>query len=147
MSGTFAPAAKIRLAETAPAACASCRRRDPDARHVDFGAAGDYGMAPAPGNIAGGKLVSVDDLIVCEHCLVDAAGVLGLEDVTERAGEVERLERECDATDAQLAAVTSQLERLTEAHRAGEQLAALLGVRPTTPAKGRRTTTTERNGT
>src|SRR4051794_37227700 len=99
MSATCAPAAKIRLAETAPAACASCRERDPDARHVDFGAAGDYGMAPAPDNIAGGKLVSIDDLIVCEYCLADAAGVLGLEDVSDAAGEAERLERECEAAD------------------------------------------------
>jgi hypothetical protein len=147
MSGTFAPAAKIRLAETAPAACASCRRRDPDERHVDFGAAGDYGMAPAPDDIAGAKLVSIDDLIVCERCLTDAASVLGLEDVGAQRHEAERLERECETANAQLAAVTSQLERLAEAQRTGEELADLLGHRPTTRPKRRRTTTTERNGT
>src|SRR4051812_1793268 len=141
MSGTFAPAAKIRLAESAPAACASCRERNPDARHVDFGAAGDYGMAPAPDNIAGGKLVSVDDLIVCERCLVAAAGVIGLEDVSERAAEAERLERKCEVAEVQLAAVTSQLERMTEAERAGEQLAALLRDYPTVPPRRRRNTT------
>src|SRR4051794_27403443 len=112
MSATFTPAAKIRVAETAPAACPSCGRRDSNARHVDFGAAGDYGMAPAPGNIAGAKLISIDDLIVCEHCLADAAGVLGLEDVSDLAGEVERLQRTCEAADVQLAAATCQLERL-----------------------------------
>src|SRR3954464_13824073 len=147
MSATFAPAAKIRLAETAPPACASCGRRDLDARHVDFGAAGDYGMAPAPGNIAGAKLVSIDDLIVCEQCLADAASVLGLEDVGAQRSEAERLERECEAAEAQLSAVTSQLERLPEGRRAGEQLAALLGNRSTAPSKRRRITTTERNGT
>src|SRR4051794_41947721 len=111
MSGTFAPAAKIRLAETAPAACASCRRRDPDARHVDFGAAGDYGMAPAPHNIARAKLVSIDDLIVCEHCLTDAASVLGLREGTQRADEVARLPRACDAPDAPPAPVTPHPHR------------------------------------
>src|SRR4051794_14453564 len=112
MNATFAPAAKIRLAETAPAACASCGQRNPDARHVDFGAAGDYGMAPAPGNIAGAKLVSIDDLIVCERCLTDAASVLGLEDVSAQRSEAERLERTCEAAEAQFAAVAAQLERL-----------------------------------
>lgn len=143
MTGTFAPAAKIRLADTAPAACAACGQYDPDARHVDFGAAGDYGVAPAPDNIAGGGLVSIDDLILCERCVAGACGLLGLEDVSEHASEVERLERACEAADAQLAAARALLERQAEARSAGERLAALLGNRSTTPSRRQHKTTIE----
>jgi hypothetical protein len=39
-------------------------------------------MVPSQ-NVAGGKMVSVDDLVVCDECLTAAAAVLGLGDVTE----------------------------------------------------------------
>jgi hypothetical protein len=72
MTDILVPAAKIREAHT-PRRVRSCGGQYPDRRHVDFGSAGDYGMVPSQ-NVAGGKMVSVDDLVVCDECLTAAAG-------------------------------------------------------------------------
>lgn len=121
-------AAKIHLAETPPLACSSCGTHTPDRRFVDFGAAWDGPMVPAPGDIAGAKLASIDDLVVCEECLTAAAGVLGLEDVATLEDEALRLERECVDAEERLAAVTAHVDQLTAARTAGEDLERLLGV-------------------
>src|SRR4051812_34743692 len=82
--------AKIHVAPTPPVACSSCGGQYPDRTHVDFGSAGDYGMAHAEG-VAGGKMVSIDDLVVCEECLTAAALCLGLEDGTELRARLQSL--------------------------------------------------------
>lgn len=119
-------AAKIHLADTAPAACSCCGQRDLEGLHVDFGAAWDGPMIPAPEGVAGGKLVSIDDLVLCAECVAEGARLLGLDDVTALAAKAEGLAGECEDKAAQLAAVTAQLDRLRAAHDAGGELARLL---------------------
>jgi hypothetical protein len=78
---TSATASKIRLAEHAPPACASCFSQRPDAPHVDFGA---YYDGPV---LDGAKHMQIDDLVICEQCLTEAASLVGLtrqEDLEER---------------------------------------------------------------
>jgi hypothetical protein len=79
-----AVANKIRLAEHAPPACASCFSQQPDMPHVDFGA---YFDGPV---LDGAKHIQVDDLVICEQCLTEAASILGL---TSNAKLEERIQR------------------------------------------------------
>jgi hypothetical protein len=69
-------AAKIRLADTPPAACSSCFGQYPDRRHVDFGASWDGPFLT--GQVTGATTVSIDDLVICDGCLTIAARELGL---------------------------------------------------------------------
>jgi hypothetical protein len=121
MTDILVPAAKIREAHTPPVACSSCGGQYPDRRHVDFGSAGDYGMV-ASQNVAGGKMVSVDDLIVCDECLTAAAAVLGLADVTEAETRVERLNERLTDTGQRLGKALEAIEKLKAAVSAVEQV-------------------------
>jgi hypothetical protein len=121
MTDILVPAAKIREAQTPPVACASCGGQYPGRRHVDFGSAGDYGMVPSQ-NVAGGKMVSVDDLVVCEECVTAAARVLGLGDVTEAEQRVDRLNERLTDTGQRLGKALEALEKLKVAVSAVEQV-------------------------
>lgn len=62
----------MRLAESTPILCSSCYGQYPDRRHVDFEAAWD-------GPVVGSEFkMSVDDLILCEDCVRQAAKLIGL---------------------------------------------------------------------
>ena len=84
---------KIRVAEIPPAYCASCHGQYPDRRHVDFGA--NYeGPSFHNDNVAGGQWQSVDDLIICEDCFLEAMSRLGYEPASRVNEHVAMLERE-----------------------------------------------------
>jgi hypothetical protein len=78
-------------------------------------------MVPSQ-NVAGGKMVSVDDLVVCEECLTTAAAVLGLGDVTEAEQRVERLNERLTDTGQRLGKALDALEKTKVALAANEQV-------------------------
>lgn len=66
----------ISLAASRPGACSGCFQSKTDKRMVDLGAAYD---GPTFRDEAG-QLISVDDNIVCEDCIREAAMVLSLDE-------------------------------------------------------------------
>jgi hypothetical protein len=81
---------RVRVTEHAPVACASCGGQYTDRRHVDFGAAWDGPVVNSFDVIAKGVVnQQIDDLIVCESCILEAAEALKMEDV--RAPTLEAL--------------------------------------------------------
>lgn len=81
----------VSLAPRPPAVCAACFNSKPGKRHVDLGAAYD---GPAFRDDAG-VAQSVDDNIVCEDCIREAARLLSLDeqpirDVERRAETAEK---------------------------------------------------------
>lgn len=94
-------AAKIRLTEIPPHACSSCFGQYTDRRHVDFNAFYDGPVMDAAENVAGGKGVSIDDLVLCEECVLAASKLLGCEPFpAERIEELEAALVESKATEA-----------------------------------------------
>lgn len=74
-----------------PTHCSSCFGQDTKARHVDFDAAWD-----GPVFNEDGLKVPIDDLILCEHCIAEAARILGWVPASddETATKAQRLEAE-----------------------------------------------------
>jgi hypothetical protein len=91
-------------------------------RHVDFGAAWDGPMVPPDQSVAGGKMVSVDDLVICEECLTFAAALVGLGDVSERDERIDRLNERLTATGQRLGKALEANEKLQAAFSAQEQV-------------------------
>lgn len=123
-------AAKIHIAEHPPVACSSCGGQYTDRTHVDFGSAGDYGMAAVEG-VAGGKLVSLDDLVVCEECLTAAASLIGL-------GDVEDAEERNRALNERLTDTGQRLGKALDAVNKLEQAVAALGEVKRPPGRPRK---------
>lgn len=101
-----------KLAETAPPYCASCFGRN-EGRHVDFEAAYDGPVIPgAPAN------VTIDDLIICEDCLVEAFDILdpqGLkETIAELAAMVEDQQKEIAAKDKAIQGSRATINELVD---------------------------------
>lgn len=71
-----------KLAEGKPAYCCKCYG-SPDGRYVDFEAAYDGPVIP------GSPPTPVEDLIVCEACLLEAFRILDPEEQRERIAELE----------------------------------------------------------
>jgi hypothetical protein len=122
MTDLLAPAAKIHLAETPPVVCSSCFGQYTGRRHVDFGAAWDGPMVPPDQSVAGGTMVSVDDLVICEECLRFAATLIGLGDVGERDERIERLNERLTDTGQRLGKALEANEKLQAAFTAQEQV-------------------------
>jgi hypothetical protein len=122
MTDLLAPADKIHLAETPPVVCSSCFGQYTDRRHVDFGAAWDGPMVPPDQSVAGGKMVSVDDLVICEECLRFAATLIGMGDVQERDDRIDRLNERLTDTGQRLGKALDALEKTKVALAANEQV-------------------------
>lgn len=75
----------MKLAHSAPPICLACGCAKPHARHIDFEAAYD-----GPTFREDGAVVTVDDLMVCEDCLREAAQLLAIDPQPMRALELER---------------------------------------------------------
>lgn len=114
MTDLLIPAAKIHLAETPPVACSSCGGQYTDRVHVDFGAGWDGPMV-APGDVAGGKMVSVDDLIVCDQCVQAAASLVGMGDTEELEARVVGLNERLTDTGQRLGKALEAVEKLQAA--------------------------------
>jgi hypothetical protein len=79
---------KIKLAERPPTYCSSCFGQQPQARHVDFGAYWD-GPVIEPRNTENAtEQVQIDDLVICEDCLIRAASLLGLVNAPDLTAEL-----------------------------------------------------------
>jgi hypothetical protein len=71
-----------------PQQCSSCFNQDTSLRHIDFQAACDrgwYGQDPA-------THISMDDLILCESCIGEAARQLGWMPTSEVMEKIDSLE-------------------------------------------------------
>lgn len=75
-----------------PVYCSACFNQDPAAQHVDFDAANDRGYGESDTGIK----VSMDDLILCEHCLRRGAELVGMRDARELEEELTSLRRQVD---------------------------------------------------
>jgi hypothetical protein len=85
-----------------PQYCSACHNQDPTRRHVDFDAACDRGY----GNEEAVK-VAFDDLILCEQCLKEGAGHVGMIDGKRVLAENSELERKLNTAKTRI----EQLER------------------------------------
>lgn len=97
--------AHIRVADVAPPYCSACFQQKPQQRHVDFGASWDGPVLEALAGAVGVIGQSIDELIVCEDCVKDAARKIGLVD----AGQLEPL-AQLELANAQLHQRVEQLE-------------------------------------
>jgi hypothetical protein len=124
---------KIRLSEVAPVACASCSGQYPDRRHVDFGSAFEGPMMPASTEVAGGKPVSVDDVVICDECLGFAAGLLGLVDPEEVRSANEKLVASNEELTERLAGALAYINKLETSQEARRTLEETLNPKPRRP--------------
>jgi hypothetical protein len=114
---------RIHLTDVPPAFCAGCYQAKPDSRHVDLGAAYDGpAFAQEDKDVVGGKVVTVDDLILCEDCVTIAAARLGLGDVAEKTAECERFAETVERLSDRLAAQNEHIANLERAEQSREQL-------------------------
>jgi hypothetical protein len=116
---------KIHLTDKPPVACASCGGQYTDRRHVDFGAAYDGPTFPAE-DVAGGTVVTVDDLIVCEQCVRDAGRVLGLVDPDAQTRQLEQQASQLQTLSERLAGALAYVNRLEAAAKERESLEEIL---------------------
>jgi hypothetical protein len=77
----------MRVALQNPAYCSACFGARPGEKHIDFEAAYD---GPVINSVAGNK-VAIDDLVICEKCLIAAASLIGLTNADELRAENEEL--------------------------------------------------------
>ena len=83
---------RIQIAEPAPPRCSACFQAKPQETHVDFGAAYDGPVVPAAENVAGLVGHVIDDLILCETCITEAAQLVGLGNAAALTAERDQLE-------------------------------------------------------
>lgn len=101
----MAPEARIHLETPSPPCCAACYQAVPEKRHVDFGASTDGPVT----NVLSPDRVGVvghviDEIIICETCITEAAKLLGLGDAVELLAQVEQLEATIDTLHEQAGA-------------------------------------------
>jgi hypothetical protein len=107
-----------RLHEFAPTHCAACFSQNFSLRHVDFEAAYD-----GPVLVAEDMRPQIDELIMCEQCLAEAAQVLGWETEDTREDRlrdqetIARLESEKTAIEEYAKKLEEVLERGRDAGR------------------------------
>jgi hypothetical protein len=105
----------------------------PEKRHVDFGASTDgpvlelaggqsLRQAPTPGHLMSAVGVVghvIDEIIICETCIAEAAKLIGLEDAAALRRQLETAEAANDALHEQIAgtraSVTASLELVRKA--------------------------------
>lgn len=112
-------ATRIRVAEIPPVACASCFGQYPQRMHVDFGASYEGPVLGPQEGVMGGKPVSIDDLIICDECLLAAAKLMGFGDTREDHAEIAQLKEE----------LHEQLERANALEHYAKTLEAAVGQR------------------
>lgn len=107
----------MKIADTPPVHCAACYGAYTDRRHVDFEASYDGpivegGYAGEDGRVETHIPVSIDDLIICDKCLTDAARLIGLGDVERLTAQLADKERELAEKDHQLRNAGSEVQAL-----------------------------------
>jgi len=114
---------QITLTERPPVACASCFGQYPQRRHVDFHS--DYDgptLPPDAENVAGGKFLSIDDLIICEECLSAAAALVGLASADELKAEVADLRATAAELTEKYAGAMAYIQQLEAEQQARKNL-------------------------
>lgn len=125
---------RIHIAEPNPSHCSSCFSQKPHMRHVDFSAFWD---GPVFDDVAGGKKMTIDDLILCEDCIRTAASLVDLGNVEAERQEVDQLKAELADTQRQLRTV-NEVAAALEAVRAGvDKLTDSLGEPDPKPRRAR----------
>ena len=99
----------MNIAPSAPPHCASCFDQKPRERHIDFQAAYDGPVIP------GGQPTPIDDLIICESCLRQAARLIGLQDWSDIHDRMARAETQRDDLEAKLVEANTHIRDLTAA--------------------------------
>jgi hypothetical protein len=100
---------RIHLAEPAPPHCSGCFQQKPQTRHVDFGAAYDGPAVPALEGSVGVVAHVIEDLILCEDCIENAAKFVGL----VRAESLQAALDQAEASNRELAMRLAGLEDYT----------------------------------
>jgi hypothetical protein len=116
---------RIQLAQPAPPHCSGCFQAKPTQRHVDFGASYDGPMLPAIDGAAGVIGHSIDELILCEDCINQAAGLLGLVRAEAVVAERDQLEEGNRALRMENAGLRDYTDSLARA----------VSLKPTAPVK------------
>ena len=116
-----------RIAPVPPSHCSACFAQYPDRRHVDMESSWDGpviegGVVGEDGIVQDTIKVSIDELILCENCVRDAAALIGMEPVDMK--ERDRLLE----VNGELARKVMELEK----HNASLQAALL--TKPEAPA-------------
>jgi hypothetical protein len=103
---------RIHIAEPNPPYCSSCFTQKPRSTHVDFGAFYD---GPVIKSEEGLILHQIDDLVICEQCLVIAGRLIGLGFVEKVADELRKAESENDDLMEQIRGLKAYIEKREEA--------------------------------
>lgn len=95
----------MKIADSTPAFCSACYGQDPEAIYVDFESSWD-GPIVDEGN---GMKISIDDLVICETCLLAAANMNGLDSTKDLKNEnlelgvlIEKMQVEIKEKDAMI---------------------------------------------
>lgn len=128
----------MKLADTPPVVCSSCYGQYPDRRHVDFESAWDgptftEGVATGDGEVRRNLTVAVDDLFLCENCILDAGRLLGIEPADKVALELEDAKGRMREMSERLAGQADYIAKLEQAAESRGRLDQALGVRGVTP--------------
>lgn len=99
----MSPPARIHLAEPSPPYCAACYQAVPGKRHVDFGSSTDGPVLPSLGDVVGLVGHTIDEVVICETCIAEAAKLIGLEDAAALRGQLDAALESNDALHEQLA--------------------------------------------
>jgi hypothetical protein len=107
----------VKVCDTPPPFCASCYGQYTDLRHVDLEAS--YDGPVVEGGIIGEDMqvqdkikVSIDELVLCETCLSEAAALIGLtSDAGTRMAELAQRNQEQAERLLGLQAYVDQLEK------------------------------------
>ncbi len=104
-----------------PVACAACGGQYIDRRHVDFGSAWDGPVINQLEVAVNGAIaMAIDDLIVCENCVRNAAEVLKMDDISAPA--LQKVLVELEAVKAMNASQANLIESLQRTVAAKENV-------------------------
>jgi hypothetical protein len=111
----------VKVCDTPPPFCASCYGQYTDLRHVDLEAS--YDGPVVEGGIVGEDMqvqdkikVSIDELVLCETCLSEAAALIGLtSDAGTRMAELAQRNQELEERLTGTQAYIDQLEKAVAA--------------------------------
>jgi hypothetical protein len=103
---------QMKIASPNPPHCASCYQAKSPERHVDFGAAYDGPVMAGDPDVEGQVTVAIDDLIVCETCLKEAAELVGLGDVEELKAQIDNMVEQGIASADRIVQLEEYVERL-----------------------------------
>lgn len=97
----------MRFAPVAPAYCAACFQHDAQVRHVDFEGTYDGPVL----TLEDGRKQPIDDLILCEKCLVAAFELLDPQQMNRR---LERAKKTNDELQRQLSTLNQENAKLRD---------------------------------